>query len=800
MGAFNVSKVLSVASTLLVLVVGILIARLVWVVCCRELYQLDEDGGGFINVSVGSADATPSVPATDRSKARDSITRLFDLIGHSISGYPAVHHRLLGGGKKKTHWVPGVGWKDGPAPSAKKKKKWCDKCKSNRPAAGFNNHYKNCGAARPDPIPAPTHLGFEPTTYWCNICKCGAGLCRYWGGENNDRRGGHHGCDDADEVRAASNKRKHAVRDEAMAQEKQQGVHGSNRPDEEIDWESPSYGNPFESKRLALHRFIGKTPGWRKDATFLPRLAAYLFDLDGLDDDKKKHLAGPHGPVYMRCNAEAPLDPNIYPRKDGRSIHYYNLAEVVETLWAAGDAGKLALLKLLVASKLLAALEPFMNAEMRRIFDASRTNARGASCSRKLQKAVSHVASGGADSVFRLRKLVLELAGLQFEGREGGGSTGEFGNMWQYRGFGLRTSKADLIRLTERLAYVCQILTPEQGSKPGCDFGTLYALTQIFQAFAAKIGDEALVGNGWHRQLSRGQGLDIRDALDAVGPSDRVDFAVMLHLGLIILFRNIDTSNMAALFKFFTETYDATVAERKTDRAYELRANETRRYQVKGGSTCLVASSALDGYDIAFNINKRCVGHDPFGKDPRDAEIIAALARNLERLCKDIPWDVSMISGRAWGGDPELREKILKKLMPLADLAFKLYHTEFAWRIAAAGDDVDKLLRAVSEGWHAMDAGMTRDRGNFLYEVDVAFKKLAPGLLAPLKSKRVINAVIHDFSKPNWQEGVKTHFLRDRVGYEFGKVVSTPAPAPASRGALKPANSPKKPSPKRRRA
>ena len=370
-----------------------------------------------------------------------------------------------------------------------------------------------------------------------------------------------------------------------------------------------------------------------------------------------------------------------------------------------------------------------------------------------------------------------------FDGFESndGDNTG-FARYWRnLGGFGLRTSKADLIRLTERLAYVCQILTPEQGSKPGCDFGTLYALTQIFQAFASKNGDEALVGNDWHRRLSQGQGRDVDDALAAVQPGDRVDLAVMLHLGLIILFRNIDTSNMAALFKFFTETYDATVAERKTDNAYKVR----------GRRGC----TALDGFDIAFKTKKHgVVGHDPFGNDERDAEIIAALSRNLERLCKNIPWDVSMISGRPWGDDEskKLREKLLKKLMPVADLAFKLYHTEFAWRIAAAGDDVDKLLRAVRAGWRDMDAGMTRDRANYLREVDAAFFKLAPGLLEPLKSKRVIDAVIHDFSDPNWREGVKAHFLRDRVGYEFGKVVPTPAPAPASRGALKPANSPQR--------
>ena len=40
-------------------------------------------------------------------------------------------------------------------------------------------------------------------------------------------------------------------------------------------------------------------------------------------------------------------------------------------------------------TKLLAALEQLMSGEMRRIFANNRTNARGASCSRKLDKALS---------------------------------------------------------------------------------------------------------------------------------------------------------------------------------------------------------------------------------------------------------------------------------------------------------------------------------------------------------------------------------------------------------------------------
>ena len=785
MSSLNVSKVLSVASTLLVVVV-LLIARSVRAACIK-LHHLEGDDR-FINVGTGSADATQPVPTTAPSTSRSgsmSISTLFWLIGVSITG-KVVDYATCPDGREAGLSYLGLRLLGG----ARKATLECPHCERKfKTPAGRQRHIneKHNKPQRPDPIPAPTHLGFEPTTYWCMICHCGAGLCRYWGGENKDGKGGHHGCDDVEQHRAARREKANAVRDEYRAQEKQQGILKGGWLGDRIDWESSScHGDLFETLDAAVRRFIDATPDWRNDATFLQRLAAHLFDLAKLDDAKKERLAGPFGLVYTRCAQKDPYDADELPRKDGSSIHYHHLKEVVDTLLGARDAGYLALLYLLVASKLLATLEPFMSGEMRRIFANNRTNARGDSCSKKLASRMSTNCEGP----FRLRKLVLELAGLRFESNNGDNKG--FNRFWQcYGGFGLRTSRTDLIRHTERLAYVCQMLTPEQGSRPGCDFGTLYALTQIFQAFASKIGDEALVGNDWHRRLSRGQGLDVRDALDSVQPGDRVDLAVMLHLGLIILFRNIDTSNMAALFKFFTETYDATIAERKTDRAYELRAQDF--------GACWGALTALDGYDIAFKTKKHgVVGHDPFGNDPRDAEIIAALARNLERLCKNIPWNVSMISGRAWGGKPELREQLLKKLMPVADLAFKLYHTEFAWRIAAAGDDVDKLLRAVREGWRDMDAGMTRDRANYLQEVDVAFFKLAPGLLEPLKSPRVIKAVIHDFSNPNWHEGVERWFLRDRVGYEFGKVVPTPAPAPASRGALKPANSPQHKAKKRR--
>ncbi len=790
MGALNVSKVLSVASALL-LVVVLLIARSVRAACIK-LHHLEGDDR-FINVGTGSADATQPVPTTAPSTSRSgsmSISTLFWLIGVSITGKVVDYAtcpdgreaglsylglRLLGGGKRCYCDVKGC-TNRGPFKSTR--------------ALGAHismvHKGRNPNPKGPDAIPAPTHLGFEPTTFSCVICFCGAGLCKYWGGKNGNRTGGHLGCDDVEEARAAHSKKSAAHRVEYRSQEKQAGILKGGWLGERIEWESSfCHGNPLETLADAIRSFIKDTPDWRNEATFLPRLAAYLFDMDSLDADKKERLAGPHGLIYTFCSKVDKRDPDELPLPNGSSIGYNSLFEVVDTLLGKADAGYLALLYLLVASKLLAALEPWMSGEMRRIFANNRRNARGDSCSKKLDQKVK----AGCSGVLRLRKLVLELAGLQFEGREGGGSTKEFQRTWQcWGGFGLRTSKADLIRLTERLAYVTQMLTPEQGSKPGCDFGTLYALTQIFQAFAAKIGDEALVGNDWHRQLSRDQGLDVGDALAAVQPGDRVDFAVMLHLGLIILFRNIDTSNMAALFKFFTETYDATVAEQKTDNAYEMRAQNV--------GACWGAFTALDGYDIALKTRKHgVVGHDPFGNDERDAEIIASLARNLERLCKNIPWDVSMISGRPWGDDErkKLREQLLKKLMPVADLAFKLYHTEFAWRIAAAGDDVDKLLRAVRAGWHAMDAGMRRDRVNYLMEVDVAFfRDLAPGLLEPLKSPRVINAVIHDLSQPNWHEGVKAHFLRDRVGYKFGKVVPTPAPAPASRGALKPANSPQR--------
>ena len=71
------------------------------------------------------------------------------------------------------------------------------------------------------------------------------------------------------------------------------------------------------------------------------------------------------------------------------------------------------------------------------------------------------------------------------------------------------------------------------------------------------------------------------------------------------------------------------------------------------------------------------------------------LFKNLERVCWGFPWDVSRIAGREWGGTPELRElreQLLKKLMPLADRASKIFHVEFERQIAEAGDNIDAVL------------------------------------------------------------------------------------------------------------
>ena len=128
---------------------------------------------------------------------------------------------------------------------------------------------------------------------------------------------------------------------------------------------------------------------------------AHLFDLSKLDDAQKSHL---EVAAAAQCRAKDKRKPDELPRADGSSVGYKHLAEVVDTLLGARDAGYLALLYLLVASKLLAALEPWMSGEMRLIFASNRTNARGASCSKKLDQKVN----AGCSGVLRLRKLVLE--------------------------------------------------------------------------------------------------------------------------------------------------------------------------------------------------------------------------------------------------------------------------------------------------------------------------------------------------------------------------------------------------------
>ena len=123
---------------------------------------------------------------------------------------------------------------------------------------------------------------------------------------------------------------------------------------------------------------------------------------------------------------------------------------------------------------------------------------------------------------------------------------------------------------------------------------------------------------------------------------------------------------------------------------------------------------------------------------------------------------------------------------------------EFERQIAEAGDDIEAVLAAVRKGWNVMTEGLDVDRANYFYENDKVFRENhVQRLLTGLQAKRVVQVVTHDLSQPNWREnGVVSERAFDRIGYEFGRVV--PTPAPAAGGALKPANSTKH-EPKRRR-
>ena len=85
------------------------------------------------------------------------------------------------------------------------------------------------------------------------------------------------------------------------------------------------------------------------------------------------------------------------------------------------------------------------------------------------------------------------------------------------------------------------------------------------------------------------------------------------------------------------------------------------------------------------------------------------------------------------------------------------------------------------------------DRAEYFYENDKVFFGAghARRLLAELSQPRQVRVVTHDLSQPEWREkdGVEVVCGLGRIGYEFGRVF--PTPAPAAGGALKPANSPK---------
>ena len=185
----------------------------------------------------------------------------------------------------------------------------------------------------------------------------------------------------------------------------------------------------------------------------------------------------------------------------------------------------------------------------------------------------------------------------------------------------------------------------------------------------------------------------------------------------------------------------------------------------------------------------------------------------MERLCKGEKWKPSHITTRKWAGDAHVREQLLTKLMPLADLASKIYHTVFWSRIVDAGDDIEAVLEAVREAWHEFSSFMENDycRDGWLEDVEALFRKMhVPRLLTELAQPRQVLVKSHDLSNSNWREPVEsTYVYADRPGYEFGgypsfmreKARTSPFDWPAlsaalntskadASGALKPLNSP----------
>ena len=102
------------------------------------------------------------------------------------------------------------------------------------------------------------------------------GLCRFWGGENNDGKGGHHGCDDREfRPKTPATKNEYRGRRSRASERRWLGAGSNGSRPATVTLETPA-----DAIRLCGRRRRAKELHSR-------RLAAHLFDMDALDEDEK---------------------------------------------------------------------------------------------------------------------------------------------------------------------------------------------------------------------------------------------------------------------------------------------------------------------------------------------------------------------------------------------------------------------------------------------------------------------------------------------------------------------------------
>ena len=702
---------------------------------------------------------TRSVPAMAQSKARKPgpITRLFDLIGQSISGYPVVQHRLLGG-----------------APKKKKPCKYAHKgCPFSSKLPGpLANHEKTCsfgGLGKPAVTTAPDR--YEESDLRCWNCRTDRLLgrlgqlwftCRCWGQE------GHLGHPGYLEYYAQKLQEKNDTQNELRAATSG-GKSGQSKGDDITKWNEPYPGGPAgETRRQALINYIKAFPRWRLSPQ--QPLCEMLAQRLGVNDWQKVSAELSRLDPANATGYRLQLDYEPFVRAclalvnfPGGDPIFGGLDPLTMVLLGGLVSGAIAL----EAATLIRAMKPL-----------SRKNAAGARSREGVRDGLRHSASRGNE----FSAAILEndhQSGLRGESRGGSWFERRWGHLG---GFDLGLTSDCLVNLRDRGLRIFRIAPHGLSSFIGCDFGTLAKQDTVLQAFNVKAPLDLAVGNSTTRTISRPGNNAIAVGLSALTGTESLELHIKLHAGLIIVYTGLGGVNwkakVIAAYQHFSRTYDPVVFAKKSPDACRSWLKNLMCPNDWGG--------VIDGYDICFFINDALFGRDLLS-EPMDLAIYDATDRNLERIARGIKLDLSYLPVDNWPGVKSLRQSCLEACMSAADDALMIYWVVFKEKLEAALERGEGVCEIVADCYGSIRYGFERAASaeEALEMIRAEFLALhAPGILAELAEPRRVDILTYD-----GRDLEKAPVARVKTVDRATSLAPAPAPAPP---ALQPYNAAKR--------